>query len=74
MEQELSVEKVTELTSSINPTFTIGTGSAEANLGGASGGAVGVLNELTEHKILRPQKDGNEVFYLNDDLIRILEG
>ena len=32
------------------------------------------LNELTELKILRSQKDGNEVFYLNDDLIRILEG
>ena len=32
------------------------------------------LNELTELKILRPHKDGNEVFYLNDDLIRILEG
>jgi Fic family protein len=31
------------------------------------------MNELTEHKILRQKKDGNEVFYLNDNLIRILE-
>jgi len=32
------------------------------------------LNELTGLKILRTKKDGNEVFFLNDDLIRILEG
>ncbi len=31
------------------------------------------MNELTALKILRQKKDGNEVFYLNDDLIRILE-
>ena len=32
------------------------------------------MNELTGLKILRTKKDGNEVFFLNDDLIRILEG
>lgn len=32
------------------------------------------MNELINYKILRPQKDGVEVFYINDDLIRILEG
>lgn len=32
------------------------------------------LNELVFHKILRPKKDGVEVFYINDDLLRILEG
>ena len=32
------------------------------------------LNELTNLKILRAQKDGKEVYYLNDDLIRILGG
>ena len=31
------------------------------------------VNELVEHKILRPKKDGVEVFYVNDDLLRILE-
>lgn len=31
------------------------------------------INELVTHKILRPKKDGNEVFYVNDDLLRILE-
>lgn len=31
------------------------------------------VNELIEHKILRPKKDGVEVFYVNDDLLRILE-
>ncbi len=30
------------------------------------------MNELTGLKILRQKKDGNEVFYLNDNLIRIL--
>ncbi len=32
------------------------------------------VNELVEHKILRPKKDGVEVYYINDDLLRILEG
>ena len=32
------------------------------------------MNELVEHKILRSQKDGVEVYYINDDLLRILEG
>ena len=32
------------------------------------------MNDLTELNILSAKKDGNEVFYLNDDLIRILEG
>jgi Fic family protein len=32
------------------------------------------MNELVEHRILSQKKDGNEVFYVNDDLIRILEG
>ena len=32
------------------------------------------MNELVERKILRPKKIGVEVYYLNDDLIRILEG
>lgn len=30
--------------------------------------------DLVRIKILSPQKDGKEVFYINDDLIRILEG
>lgn len=32
------------------------------------------VNELVHHNILRPKKDGVEVYYINDDLIRILEG
>jgi Fic family protein len=32
------------------------------------------MNELVNYKILRPRKDGVEVFYINEDLIRILEG
>ncbi|OFY50753.1 MAG: hypothetical protein A2W85_18320 [Bacteroidetes bacterium GWF2_41_31] len=32
------------------------------------------MNELVNYKILRPRKDGAEVFYINDDLMRILEG
>lgn len=32
------------------------------------------MNELVRFQILRPMKDGVEVFYVNDDLIRILEG
>lgn len=32
------------------------------------------INELVNYKILRPKKDGVEVYYINDDLIRILEG
>ena len=32
------------------------------------------VNELVVNNILRPKKDGVEVFYINDDLIRILEG
>lgn len=31
------------------------------------------MNELIDSKILRAQKDGVEVYYINDDLIRILE-
>ncbi len=32
------------------------------------------MTELTDLNILSPKKDGKEVFYLNNDLIRILEG
>jgi Fic family protein len=32
------------------------------------------VNELVSYNILRPKKDGVEVYYINDDLIRILEG
>ncbi len=32
------------------------------------------MDELMEAKILSPKKEGNEMYYLNDDLIRILEG
>ena len=32
------------------------------------------FNELVDAKILSPIKDGKELFYVNDDLIRILEG
>jgi Fic family protein len=32
------------------------------------------MNELVETKILTPRKDGVEVYYMNEDLIRILEG
>ncbi len=32
------------------------------------------MNELVAHRILRPKKDGIEVYYINDDLLRILEG
>ena len=32
------------------------------------------LNELVVNKILSPKKIGVEVFYVNDDLVRILEG
>ncbi len=32
------------------------------------------MTELTDLDILSPKKDGKEVFYLNNDLIRILEG
>lgn len=31
------------------------------------------MNELVKYNILRPKKDGVEVFYINEDLIRILE-
>jgi len=31
------------------------------------------INELVSNKILRPQKSGVEIFYINDDLVRILE-
>lgn len=31
------------------------------------------VSELVHHKILRPKRDGVEVYYINDDLIRILE-
>lgn len=32
------------------------------------------MNELVSNRILSPKKDGTEVFYVNNDLIRILEG
>jgi Fic family protein len=32
------------------------------------------IEELVNYKILRPKKDGVEVFYINDDLLRILGG
>lgn len=32
------------------------------------------MNELVKYKILTPRKSGVEVFYVNEDLIRILEG
>jgi Fic family protein len=31
------------------------------------------FNELVENKVLSVRKDGKEVFYVNDDLIKILE-
>ena len=31
------------------------------------------INELVQHQILIPKKDGKEMFYVNTDLIRILE-
>lgn len=31
------------------------------------------MGELVKHKILNPQKEGKEIYYLNNDLIRILE-
>jgi Fic family protein len=31
------------------------------------------MNELVKHKLLTPKKDGVEVFYVNQDLVRILE-
>jgi len=34
----------------------------------------GYFKELIDCRILSPKKDGKEVFYVNDDLIRILEG
>ncbi len=32
------------------------------------------MSELTKAQILTPKKDGKEVFYVNDDLVRMLEG
>ncbi|MCC5916602.1 MAG: Fic family protein [Cryomorphaceae bacterium] len=32
------------------------------------------MNELVHYNILTPRKDGVEVYYMNEDLIRILEG
>ncbi len=32
------------------------------------------MNELVDYKILTSRKAGVEVFYINEDLIRILEG
>ncbi|MFD2893477.1 hypothetical protein [Sphingobacterium arenae] len=32
------------------------------------------FNELVAARILTSAKDGREVFYINEDLIRILEG
>ncbi len=32
------------------------------------------MNNLVEIKILTPQRDGKEIYYLNNDLIRILQG
>jgi Fic family protein len=34
----------------------------------------GYMQELAKLGILSPMKDGKEVYYLNNDLIRILEG
>jgi hypothetical protein len=34
----------------------------------------GYTSQLVEHKILTPMQDGKEVYYINNDLIRILEG
>jgi hypothetical protein len=31
------------------------------------------MDELVKTDILTPKKEGKEIFYLNDDLIRILE-
>jgi hypothetical protein len=32
------------------------------------------MDELIKAKILSPKKEGKEMYYVNDDLIRILEG
>jgi hypothetical protein len=32
------------------------------------------MEELATAKVLNPKRDGSEVYYLNDDLIRILSG
>jgi len=32
------------------------------------------MDELVHAKVLTPKKKGTEIYYLNDDLIRILEG
>ncbi len=32
------------------------------------------MDDLVEARILSPKKDGKEIYYLNDDLIRILQG
>jgi hypothetical protein len=32
------------------------------------------MEELATAKVLTPKRDGSEVYYLNDDLIRILAG
>jgi Fic family protein len=32
------------------------------------------MSELEKAKILTPKKDGKDIFYVNDDLTRILEG
>ena len=32
------------------------------------------MDELVTAKILTPKKEGKEVYYINDDLLRILEG
>ena len=32
------------------------------------------IDQLVQAKILTPKKDGTEIYYLNDDLIRILQG
>jgi Fic family protein len=32
------------------------------------------VNELVEYKIIRPKRDGVEVYFINDDLLRILAG
>jgi hypothetical protein len=31
------------------------------------------MDELVDAKILTPKREGKEIYYLNDDLIRILE-
>lgn len=32
------------------------------------------MQKLTEHKILSSRQEGREVYYINDDLVNILQG